>query len=668
MLNPTYPGVYVEEVPSGVRTIAGVSTSTTAFIGYARRGPMDQPVIVQSFADYERVFGGLDVASDVSYAVKQFFLNGGTEAVVVRVAKGATAAAMTLRTAADATGTAILRVVAASPGKWGDSLRLDVDYATGSPGSTFNLRVNEVATVEGKEQVVASETFRNLVVDRNAPNDAVAVVNATSKLVRLDRPTGGAPTGRPRATGTLGSELLAPEDFEPVGDPPKNPFEGKTVTVKVTPAGGGAAVTSKQVTLTTQPRNAAELARDLQAILRAAEESGTTNLILPNATVTAVPAPGGDLLHVVADPASPNTRVEFSGGTLSTATGLGGADSAAKANVAAYALNGAAAGGQASPAAGSDGTVPTAKELAGSRDRKTGLYALENVDLFNILCIPETYGFSSGDGRDDSAAASLAAEATAYCAERRAFYILDIPAGIDPAARDEPAEVLQWLKSNNGLRHKNVATYYPRPRVADPNRGYRLRTVAPSGTLAGLYARTDSERGVWKAPAGTDAVLRGVQELDYTLTDPENGRLNPLAVNCLRTFPVYGNVSWGARTLNGSDQEGSEWKYVPVRRTALYIEESLYRGLKWVVFEPNDEPLWAQIRLNVGTFMHRLFRQGAFQGASPKEAYFVKCDKETTTPDDVNRGVVNIVVGFAPLKPAEFVILKLTQIAAQQEA
>ena len=124
-------------------------------------------------------------------------------------------------------------------------------------------------------------------------------------------------------------------------------------------------------------------------------------------------------------------------------------------------------------------------------------------------------------------------------------------------------------------------------------------------------------------------------------------------------------MCWGARTLNGADVEASEWKYIPVRRFALFLEESLYRGTKWVVFEPNDEPLWSQIRLNVGAFMQSLFRQGAFQGLTPKDAYFVKCDGETTTQNDINNGIVNIVVGFAPLKPAEFVIIQIQQIAGQ---
>jgi len=185
--------------------------------------------------------------------------------------------------------------------------------------------------------------------------------------------------------------------------------------------------------------------------------------------------------------------------------------------------------------------------------------------------------------------------------------------------------------------------------------------------VAGIFARTDTQRGVWKAPAGLDAVLNNVPALSVDLTDPENGELNQLGINCLRVRIPAGRVVWGARTLQGDDRLASEWKYVPVRRTALFIEESLYRGTQWVVFEPNDEPLWAQIRLNVGAFMHNLFRQGAFQGTTPKDAYFVKCDKETTTQNDINLGIVNIIVGFAPLKPAEFVIIKLQQMAGQIE-
>jgi phage tail sheath protein FI len=223
------------------------------------------------------------------------------------------------------------------------------------------------------------------------------------------------------------------------------------------------------------------------------------------------------------------------------------------------------------------------------------------------------------------------------------------------------------VTSDIGSATKNAAVFFPRIRRPNPLRDDQIEDFAPCGAVAGLFARTDSQRGVWKAPAGLESTLNGVPELSVPLTDPENGELNPLGINCLRAMPPAGRVIWGSRTRVGDDRLASEWKYIPVRRTALFIEESLYRGTQWVVFEPNDEPLWAQIRLNVGAFMHNLFRQGAFQGTTPRDAYFVKCDKNTTTQSDINLGIVNIVVGFAPLKPAEFVVIKIQQMAGQIE-
>ena len=216
-----------------------------------------------------------------------------------------------------------------------------------------------------------------------------------------------------------------------------------------------------------------------------------------------------------------------------------------------------------------------------------------------------------------------------------------------------------------GLVARNAALYFPRVIEADPLLDSKLDTFAPCGVIAGVMARTDATRGVWKAPAGIEAALRGTQGLSVKMTDEDNGIINPLGINSLRSFPITGRVVWGARTLRGADQSADEYKYVPVRRLALFIEESLFRGTQWVVFEPNDEPLWAQIRLNIGAFMQNLFRQGAFQGSSPRDAYFVKADNETTTQNDINLGIVNIVVGFAPLRPAEFVVIKIQQIAGQ---
>jgi phage tail sheath protein FI len=307
------------------------------------------------------------------------------------------------------------------------------------------------------------------------------------------------------------------------------------------------------------------------------------------------------------------------------------------------------------------GLPPDGQELIGSAELRTGMHALEDVD-FNLLCIPRAArvsGPSVGELSPADAQAVMAA-AEAYCAKRRALFIMDPPTGAE-----EPEEVRRWLADNEGLRHRNAALYYPRVRIPDPLDESRLRSIGASGTIAGLYARTDAERGVWKAPAGSEAVLLGVAELDYGLTDAETATLNALAVNCLRTFPALGTLCWGARTLAGADQEPSEWKYVPVRRLALFIEESLDRGSRWAVFEPNDESLWAQLRLSVGAFMDDLFRQGALQGGSPDDAYFVRCGADTTTQADIERGVLNILVGFAPLRPGEFIVISLEQVAGQ---
>jgi uncharacterized protein len=272
---------------------------------------------------------------------------------------------------------------------------------------------------------------------------------------------------------------------------------------------------------------------------------------------------------------------------------------------------------------------------------------LDQIDQFNLLCVP-------GEIVTDTLS-----KLEAYCEKRRAFLIADSDSSVtDPAKLPPP-----------GIAGTNAAFYYPWLQAPDPlSATGAQRPYPPCGFVAGMYARTDASRGVWKAPAGTETALVGVSGVAVPLTDDQNGLLNQVAVNCIRNFPVYGTIIWGARTVQGADQAASQWKYVPVRRLAMYLEESLYRGLKWAVFEPNDAPLWGQIRLNVGAFMQTLFRQGAFQGTTPQQAYFVKCDNETTTAADQNNGIVNILVGFAPLKPAEFVVLQLQQIAGQAAA
>jgi len=634
----SYPGVYIEEVPSGVRTITGVATSIGAFVDFFAQGPMNEATRILSFADFERQFGGLDTRSEASYAIQQFFLNGGGEAYVVRTTsttstKAATPAAIAMQDKVG--GSTVLTATARSAGAWGNGIRMEVDYATSQPGQ-FNLTVTRVVTVQGKQQVAATESFRNLVVDNTKPNDAAAVVGDGSKLITLTSTTGN----RPAQTGTVSK-----------GNPdPTAPVAADTLDVTL----GANKFPTKP--LGTAQTTLAGLASVLQGLIQAADKS------LANATVTVTGSASSTTWLVVKAGTSNPADFLVLGGAIATKLGF----DPAQQNVQQYALGGLAVQAQALPGAsqmsGSDGTWDPAGDgpgvaggILGNQAAKTGIWALQDVDLFNILCVPVTANLP------DDQAFAVATEAEQICTLRRAMYILDMPQG--STGRDDPDGVMTWLDKNATLRSKNSALYFPRVDIPDPLNGFRLRASPPSGTVAGLWARIDGSRGVWKAPAGTEATLTGVQSLEYKLTDGENGILNPLAINCLRTFPIFGTVCWGARTLNGADQQADEYKYVPVRRLALYIEESLFRGTQWVVFEPNDEPLWSQIRLNVGAFMHNLFRQGAFQGQTPQQAYFVKCDKDTTTQNDIDLGIVNIIVGFAPLKPAEFVVIQIQQIA-----
>jgi len=271
--------------------------------------------------------------------------------------------------------------------------------------------------------------------------------------------------------------------------------------------------------------------------------------------------------------------------------------------------------------------------------------AADRIDLFNILCVP---------GLVDAATVEIMQR---RARERRAFLIVDC------ADTDTVATVTGSLAGKTGADAQNSAFYFPWVRAGDSLQQNALRAFPPCGFVAGIFARTDASRGVWTAPAGIEAGLNGASGLTVAVSDVENAELNSRAINRLRSFAAHGPVIFGSRTLDGSDARGSEWKYVQVRRMALFLEESLLRGTQWAQFEPNDAPLWAQLRLGVGAFMHGLLTQGAFRGATPKEAYFVNCDGATTTQADIDNGIVNIMVGFAPLKPAEFVVLTIRQIA-----
>lgn len=497
----TYPGVYIEELPSGVRTITGVSTSVTAFVGRVRTGSVESPIRCFSLADFERKCGGLWAESELGHAVRHFFANGGSEALISRVVTGASTSTCSL-----AGSGGPLNLTAANPGSWGANLRATVSY--GTPGA-----VDEAAAGE---------------------------FHLTLELID--------PTISDPSTDTLTREVFRALSLDPLSS------------------------------------------RYVQQVL-AAEST--------LARVTAVPS------------ARPNVVVRA---TFSAAV---------------------------------DGTAGDNASYSAAIQR------LELADGFNIMVIPPP-------SHTSDISLAVLAEAATFCQDHRAMLLID-----PPSSWGNYEAAASLAGGYVSLRTPNTVFFYPRIIASDPLQEGRARAFAPSGAIAGVYARTDSSRGVWKAPAGIEATLAGAQGLTVALSQAESGVVNAQGVNALMMIPSVGPAIWGARTGRGADVLASEWKYVPVRRLALYIEETLQRGSKWAVFEPNDERLWASLRQSIGTFMQQLFRQQAFQGASPSEAYFVACDANTTTPTDILNGVVNIVVGFAPLKPAEFVVLKFQQLAGQ---
>ena len=513
----SYPGVTVQELTSAVRTIAGVAASVTAFVGRTARGPVNTPVTIGSFEAFQQSFGGLWSGSRLGYSVNDFYRNGGSEAVIVRITHGDAAPAMIPLPGGPPT------LVAASPGAWGNNLAAVVDYKVSAavaaqwgllPAELFNLSVRDSATG-------AIETHLNLTV-KDSPRRIDQALAAESTLVQAVGPLASVPAANAA------------------------PAPGKTVWTD------------------------------------------------PNSHTPATPGSGED------------------GGGLAANDFIGPGPGAAK----------------------------------------QGLYALDNIALFNLLCIPPY----AGSGLTDVDPAVIGA-AAAYCERRRAFLLVDPPGSWTTVAQAKAGV------GSLGAVSANAAVFFPLILEPDPLNNDALGAFTPSGAIAGIIARTDAQRGVWKAPAGLEATLVGVAQPALNIGDVENGDLNALGVNCLRSFPTAGSVVWGARTLQGGDGSASQWKYIPIRRTALFIEASLYVGLQWVAFEPNAEPLWAQIRLSVDTFMQTLFRQGAFAGSTPQQAYSVKCDAETTTPTDQANGVVNVVVGFAPLAPAEFVVIQIQQLA-----
>ncbi len=803
MVQVSYPGVYVQEVPSGVRTIVGVSTAVGMFIGRAKKGPLNQPTLCLSYSDFERSFSSDASVSDLARYMKLFFLNGGSQAYVTRIASGAGLASVILKNeAADAPG--VLKLTAKQAGLSGETIRVMVNYNTPQPEATFNMEVFRVEVVGGRSQVVDGEVWKNLSMNPTSQSFAPVFLTQNSKLVDASLPAaqvavnGFSRSGRAvpynsgvanslRAAwvalvgttapanrfdlsvdgsafitvdlGAINTGALAPASFAvDFGTAIKNAiqgtftsagFAGVTVDVKFedgpVPANLGAMDKTSVLKISSlnngdifiRPAASNDLAGPLMlgsaqgglevsayAGFRPAPngltlQTGTPAILdgfgaLLQSDINQITLPGFDaagapvLAKVKVDLQTSNAadswfknkpdtakvngdsdglrekldrmRVAINKfqqdnprtffwkaevwGTRLAILPTGGEDNSigtltadpkpfpansVLANVRFFSVGAGGTGKFQIPAgaAASDGSAPGLSEYDAAYE-----VIDKEVDLFNLMVLPPDAA-PAVDMKDVYGPASV------FCQRRRAFLLMDAPSSW--------TDVQKATSGIDGLRVGLVkdfsALFYPRLTI---NENGRKVNIGASGAVAGLMGRIDGTRGVWKAPAGTEADIRGVVGLDYRFSDGENGVLNPRAINTLRIFP-NGIVNWGARTMDGDDSFGSEYKYIPIRRLALFMEESLYRGLKWVVFEPNDEPLWAQIRLNVGAFMHDLFRKGAFQGQKPADAYFVKCDAETTTQNDRNLGIVNIWVGFAPLKPAEFVVLYLQQMAGQIE-
>jgi phage tail sheath protein FI len=535
----SYPGIYIEELPSSARTITPAPTSITVFVGYthpfqgecAARGLWGQAIQIFNFTEYERVFGGLYrstvVKSHVADAVYQFFLNGGTNAYVVGLQpKYYTAPTL------QAPLPTFIKVVEAASGAVG--------------GIKFTAKHLTEATNK------VSITIRNLrQTGTTANNTADILITHGSRLESYPNVLvkSGLPAGITDAN-FIDKRLAS------------------SAIVKVEPA-----------------------------------DTGTKEYL--DAYTTASPAPSVISLDLADMPLPTVSYTTF-----------------------------------------------RAKDIT---DVFADEASLDKVDIFNLLVIP---------GVSDNGIWSTALH---FCERKLAFYVMDAPQDATADGMGIGLTQIKTIVDHPSMPRfsANGALYFPFLKTIDPLSSTVLQQP-PSGFVAGIYARTDTRRGVWKAPAGLEASIlntTGVVE-EGRMTDMRQGVLNPLGVNVLRSFPGSGTVIWGARSvgINGALQQ---WRYVPVRRTALFIEQTLLRNLGWVVFEPNDEPLWTAIRISIDGFMLSLFRQAAFQGSTPSQAFRVQCDATTTTQTDIDNGVVNIVVGFRPLKPAEFVVIKIAQLAGQ---
>ena len=640
------PGVYVEEVATGPRPIEGVSTSTAGFAGVAERGPT-HPRLVTSWPDYQRWFGGyLDPGTSyLPASIQGFFENGGQRAFIARVVAGTAAAAtLDLNPAPGAAGDAAntrLRVWAIGKGAWGNGLLIRVKAASlTDPGSAatrdlFRMQILYYAKVPApfvdpfnpanlaNPYYVApdsSEDYDNLSPDPSSPDYAITTLNGRSRLV-----TAGYISTV--ANGTPAPVRPADRDF---GTAASHPFATATANLKLVLTAGGPGAWGNQVAVTIQAGTQA----NTSAVTIAG--FGRTETLDNLTAATILPRINGSskLKLVTASWDNPNVAPALPN---NGASNLGG-------------------GLDAHPIDGADNN-PTAQDYIGDSsvriDQRTGLAGLEAIEEISLLCVP--------DEVRNTFAGQITNAMVDQCERLRyRFAIL---------STEEDQEDSGDVSQVNPPRDSSyAAVYYPWVRVIDP-RTQRDYTVPAAGHVAGIYARVDVERGVHKAPA--NEVVQAIvtrdlgpnrKPLDYIINKQEHDILNPKGVDVIRDFRNQGRGIrvWGARTMSTDTQ----WKYVNVRRLFIFVEASIDRGTQWVVFEPNDETTWSAVRRSLTGFLTSVWRSGALMGTTADEAFFVKCDLTTMTQDDLDNGRLICLVGIAPVKPAEFVIFRISQLTA----
>jgi phage tail sheath protein FI len=620
MTTPLTPGVYVREASGGARAIQAAPTAVTIFVGETERGPVG-PTSITSPVQFERLFGGFFRAEAggvvptrlfMPYAIRGFFANGGPRAYVLRlVSNRAARATAPLWTSPFASvqlgdGVATATVRAAAPGLAGNLIQVRIADASDADPNHFNLTVR-ISTDDGATFPDRSDnpTFENLNTDDGDPNNVRTRLD-NDPDIRWDGPALRPDNGDFTLTGPAGDSALqavAPGMF------------GNSIRIAVDASTDR---DPERFNLIVFYRPPGEVAFE-----RVERYEGLS----PNPT---------DEKYCI-DQLARSAYVRWTGRPIRAG---------AMGNPAAEPPGIALVGGT-----GGDVALPVG-------DYDAALSALDGVDDAALIVCASDGMLNAADAAAHNDLINAVLGYVERRPQRDLFLVADAPRstpGDDPVA-DAVAAARTGITASDYL-----GLYWPRIVVADPAGVGRnpTRPIPAAGHVAGLYGRTDGRRGVWKVAAGVEATLAGTVGLDVQVLDQDQDRMNPHGLNALRTIPGAGRVVWGGRTTRPT----SEWRYINVRRTAMFLRKSIYNNIQWAVFEGNDERLWAALRESIGSFMEAQFRNGAFAGATSREAYFVKCDADTTTPDDQAAGIVNVQVGFAPLRPAEFVIVTLSQMS-----